>query len=88
MQQPTIGRIVHYTLSEADATALHYQRASGQPSYSYNQAAVGDVYPAMIVRCFDPSVNLKVFLDGVDTFWATSRVEGEGPGTWSWPPRA
>jgi len=89
MQQPTIGRIVHYTLSEDDADAIGRQRASTVGSYSYNRAMAGEAYPAVIVRCFGgPAVNLQVLLDGVDSFWATSRTEGEGPGSWAWPAKS
>jgi hypothetical protein len=42
----------------------------------------------MVVRTFGgPAANLQVHLDGTDTYWATSRCEGEGPGFWAWPPR-
>jgi hypothetical protein len=53
-----------------------------------NQASEGDVCPATVVRVSDRSgsiVNLQVHLDGNDTYWATSRTEGDGPGTWLWP---
>lgn len=56
-----------------------------------NSVQPGDVYPAMVVRVFDPTVttaNLQVFLDGAATYWATSRTEGEGAGCWAWPPRS
>lgn len=101
MQQPTIGRIVHYTLAEEDADAINRRRTrqarpAGPGNESWqghvgNHVRAGDTYPAMVVRVFDPSVttaNLQVFLDGNDSFWATSRVEGE-PGEqckWIWPP--
>ncbi|OLE22369.1 MAG: hypothetical protein AUG49_19325 [Catenulispora sp. 13_1_20CM_3_70_7] len=65
--------------------------ASGHQEHVGNHAQVGDVYPAVVVRVFDPSVttaNLQVQLDGNDTYWATSRMEGDEPGFWSWPPRA
>lgn len=100
---PTIGRIVHYTLSEQDADQINRRRAdfraalrasgpqsSGHVAHVGNEVREGDVYPAMVVRVFDPTTttaNLQVHLDGNDTFWATSRQEGDGPGTWSWPPR-
>jgi len=109
--QPTIGRIVHYTLNDADATAINVRRAdfqafqrshahpheAGQPgatghvAHVGNHAEAGQTYPAVVVRVFDPSVttsNLQVLLDGNDTYWATSRLEGEGPGTWAWPARS
>lgn len=57
-----------------------------------NRVEAGDVYPAMIVRTWGSeachSQQLQVFLDGNDTFWATSVSEGEGQRRWSWPPRA
>lgn len=108
--KPTIGRIVHYTLNDADAAAINKRRgdaetynganagaAPGEPgatshqSHIGNHAEAGQVFPATIVRVFDPSVttsNLQVTLDGNDTYWATSRKEGDGEGTWAWPARA
>jgi len=106
--QPTIGRIVHYTLTEQDAEAINRRRADfaafqrshahphepGQPgatghqAHVGNPAAAGQVFPASVVRTFGgAAVNLQVQLDGTDTYWATSRVEGAEPGQWSWPPR-
>jgi hypothetical protein len=98
---PTVGRIVHYTLSAGDAGAINGRRFCvprlGEPDLNTglvdrtgNQAAEGDVCAAVIVRAFAPAttVNLQVLLDGDDSYWATSRTEGEGPGFWSWPPRA
>ena len=32
-------------------------------------------------------VNGQVFLDGNDTFWVKSVLEGEGEGKWQWPGR-
>jgi len=99
--QPTIGRIVHYTLGAGDAEAINRRRKDFTDSQSAsaglgyvghvgNHAEEGQVYPAVVVRVFDPSVttaNLQVQLDGNDTYWATSRTEGDGPGHWGWPAR-
>lgn len=64
-----------------------------------NEVSVGDVYPAMIVRVWSEDPNettgaqLQVFLDGNDTYWATSKCqtthEDGSPefGHWSVPPR-
>lgn len=63
----------------------------GAQAHIGNQHHAGDVLPLLVVRVNDPatgSVNGQVFLDGNDTFWATSRVEGSAPGEWSWSPRA
>jgi hypothetical protein len=103
--QPTIGRIVHYTLSQQDADAINRRRAdfqayvkggglaegtTGYVGHTGNHASEGDVCPATVVRVFHPetsTANLQVSLDGNDTYWATSRTEGEGPSHWTWPPR-
>jgi hypothetical protein len=62
---------------------------SGHIGHYGNAAAEGDVYAAIVVRTFGADVaNLKVLLDGNDDYWATSRPEGDGPGTWAWPARA
>lgn len=89
--QPTIGRIVHYKLSEGDVVVIDQQ----QPMYGTdgtraqrNPVSEGHVYPALVVRVFEPGYcNLQVFLDGDCSYWATSRVEGTESGQWSWPPR-
>lgn len=62
---------------------------AGAQAHIGNNAEEGQVYPAVAVRVWDPSMaNLSVALDGTDTYWATSRHEGTEPGTWAWPPRA
>ncbi|MFJ2162352.1 hypothetical protein [Streptomyces sp. NPDC087856] len=87
--KPSIGRIVHYTLSQQDADEINRRRA--YTPQSGNTAIEGDVYPAMIVRIFgetpESAVNLQVFLDGNDSHWATSRTVGDGPFHWAWPER-
>jgi hypothetical protein len=92
--QPSIGQIVHYTLTEYDAAAINKRRedakAAGAVTQFHvgNHATAGDVCPAMIVATFGgPAANLQVVLDGTDTYWATSRTEGTAPGTWAWPAR-
>lgn len=107
--KPTLGRIVHYTLNEADAQAINRRRddfqafqrshahphepgqpgATGHQAHVGNAARVGQAYPAMVVCVFEGAAvaNLQVYLDGNDSYWATSRREGEEPGTWMWPPR-
>lgn len=109
MPTPTIGHIVHYTLTAADAQAINKRRsdfdafrqtlagtpdpghrgATGHVAHLGNQATAGDVSPAVVVRTFGGAeANLQVLLDGTDTYWATSRTEGDQPGFWAWPPRA
>lgn len=78
MNKPSVGRIVHYVLSESESS----------PELKNNNATV---LPAVIVRVWSETcVNLKVSVDGhqVDV-WKTSVLFSEEPkpGFWSWPPR-
>lgn len=60
---PSIGRIVHYTLSEQDATEINLRRQDARASldwhrenktgaivHSGNPVSAGDVYPMVITR--------------------------------------
>lgn len=90
MSQPTIGRTVLYRLSEDDAKHITHQRVHSGVTGNFVEA--GQVYPAVVVRIFPGNphgvVNLRVLLDGQDPpLWATSRHEGDQPGTWAWPER-
>lgn len=85
-QTPTVGRIVHYRLSESDVALIAAKRKAG--GTFGNGVREGDTYPMLIVRVWNPTlVQGQVFLDGPDTLWATSVAEGDGPRTWSWPKR-
>ena len=102
--KPTIGRIVHYTLSESDAEQINRRRTTGHSikdridhdrwplgaqAHIGNPVFVGQVIPAVVVNQFGDgsTLNLHCLLDGNDTFWALSRLEGGQPGNWCWPPR-
>lgn len=101
MSQPSIGRIVHYTLSEQDATATnkrrndaqahlgqHISASDGSQIHVGNSVNAGDVYPMVITRVWSGTlVNGQVLLDGNDLLWVTSVSEGEGERSWAWPPR-
>jgi hypothetical protein len=99
MPEPTIGRTVLYRVTEYDAEQINRRRKAAYESGAYaeqngtiahigNQVAEGQEFPAVIVRLWSGDlVNLQVQLDGNDTFWATSRKEGEDVGTWHWPER-
>ncbi len=100
---PSTGRIVHYKLTGEDADQINRRRTShtaikaqenwpeGAQAHIGNHAHQGDVFAAMIVKTWGIAegscANLQVFLDGNDTYWATSRSEGELNGMWSVPPR-
>ncbi len=87
---PTIGRIVHYTLTAQDAAQINALR--GSSTFRANPAYEGDVYPMMIVRVWgnspDSAVQGQVFTAGNFTLWATSVPLGEGPHTYAWPERS
>lgn len=92
-----VGRVVHYRLSEEDAEKIRHSRFLGNV-HSANEVSAGDVYPAIVVRVNDSfekdlvTVNLRVWLDGTDDYWATSSYEilptisdRAGQGGWFWP---
>ncbi|WKU03743.1 hypothetical protein [Micromonospora sp. HUAS LYJ1] len=100
--KPTIGRIVHYRLSDADVAAINAGRDTIAVQKHRNPVSAGQVYPATITAVFDEAsgtANLVVQLDGTQQHWVTSRKRGEPadghepsggtipPGTWCWPPR-
>lgn len=87
-QKPSIGRIVHYRLTRADASKASLPRDGGNPHEA------GQVLPLVVCRIFEdeygpgvPGVNGQVLVDGRGSLWVTSIQEGEGEGQWSWPPR-
>lgn len=134
----SIGRIVHYVLSQEDADKINRRRTTGESiaerirlrdaiderikgdvipmseimgswpigaqAHIGNTVELGMEFPAMCVRDWrtpaateewneKAGVNLQVFLDGTDVFWATSVHEDRNtdkkldptPGTWHWP---
>jgi hypothetical protein len=88
-QLPSVGRIVHYRLSAEDCVKIRYQQTRVIGGDRGNHVTEGDVCAALVVRVNGAdSVNLQVFLDGPDVYWATSRPEHEEEsGCWFWPPR-
>jgi hypothetical protein len=63
------------------------QWPAGAMAHVGNPVAAGDVCPAMVVRVRDStSVNLKVMLDGSDTYWAVGVAfdADHRHGTWHW----
>lgn len=64
----------------------HRMRRDGSMVHVGNEVKAGMVFPAIVVQPWGgtplSAANLQVFLDGSDTFWATSVSAGEGPGHW------
>lgn len=95
--KPSIGRVVHYMLSEFDAEAITRRRAGvGELHHIGNFVAAGQVYPMIITRVWDEdpvsAVNGQVFLDGTDCYWACSKQQvaedsTDKQGLWFAPPR-
>lgn len=100
MTAPQLGSIVQYRLTDADAAAINGNRVSmtqartvvqGNRENIGNAVKAGDVFPAMVVRTWGPdstTVQLQVFLDGNDTYWATSRGKADAEvaeGRWDYP---
>lgn len=99
---PAPGRHVLYVLGETDVETINATRALSAATCPAdknhlapargNYVQAGDIYPAMLIRIWNPETglaNLQVFLDGTDSHWATSRElnSEKSPGTWHWPER-
>jgi hypothetical protein len=96
---PTIGRIVHLKLSAHCAEEVNRRRndakggeasarKDGTQIHAGFPVAEGDEFPMIVCRVrSETTVNGQVFLDGNDTLWTSSVVEGTEPGTWHWPER-
>ncbi|MEU6222233.1 hypothetical protein [Streptomyces sp. NPDC047042] len=94
---PAVGDVVLYRLTRGDVAHINPWRADFHRSGSAesrlgfighlgNHVQEGDVLPAVVVRIHDEATvtcNLRVLLDGSDTWWATSRAEGADPGQWT-----
>ncbi len=87
---PTIGRIVHAKLAQYHVDKIVMAR--GKNGQIGNPPKEGNIYPAIIVAVWGKTplsaVNLRVFLDGEDSFWMTSVCVGEDAGSFAWPERA
>ena len=64
------------------------QWPAGAQAHIGNTVSAGDIVPAMVVAVFgsSPNVNLKVMLDGSDTYWVPSaEYDPEKKGrSWHW----
>lgn len=84
----SLGRIVQYRLTTADATSINKRRhdalrtlragvEDGVQIHFGRSALVGDVYPMIVTRVWSEEdlVNGKVLLDGNDDLWVTRVAE-------------
>lgn len=81
-QKPSLGRIVHYSLSKRDIEKFLIH------------AKPGDVVPAIITKvdALDGSVCMKLFVNDIGDVWIpevkmASVDNGSEHGKWFWPPR-
>lgn len=81
----SVGRIVHYVLNDVDVANINSQRSAGSGK-SGNSPVEGQHYAAILVCTWEgaTSANLQVFLDGNDTYWATSRSQNDDAVQGSW----
>ncbi|MFF7966773.1 hypothetical protein ACFZC3_15575 [Streptomyces sp. NPDC007903] len=88
---PTVGRIVHYRMSDDDVTRARQELRHKVRMEEHNAPQTGQTYAAVITsvngHLDHPDINLRVLLDGPFDFFAPSRAEGAEPGMWSWPER-
>lgn len=84
MKQPTIGRTVHYILTEQDCNQINH----GHDGTTHTP---GQHVPMLVTRVTPDDthgVNGQVFSDAACTLWRGSLKEdpaGTQPGTWHWP---
>lgn len=89
---PSIGRIVHITLSDECASYINTRRLTSGNIHG-NPVSGGEVFPMMITKIWadEPTENTavqgQIFLDGDDTYWVTSAIQGTDKGQWFEPPR-
>lgn len=91
---PTLGRIVLYMLTAAQAKEINHPRKVSRNSIWSavgNEVIAGQPIPMMIVAVWGDqptsAVNGKLLLDGTDDYWVTSVSLGTEPGSFRWPPR-
>jgi hypothetical protein len=78
---PTLGKIVKYTLSQADVTYMLHEAGHIPDGFQ-----VGQELPAIIVNPGCPPstcANLHVFLDGPAWHYVVASPQGGGEGQWS-----
>jgi hypothetical protein len=80
-EKPTVGRIVIFT---PPAGFVPTGNRSGTPGNGAKE------FVAIVGQVFDGAdyCNLFVMPPFADAYWEGSVLEGEGPRTWRWPPRA
>jgi hypothetical protein len=80
-----IGRRRHDAKDKMD---WHRLLKTGAQVHVGNSVSEGQIFPGIVVATWGDgpgqAINIQVFLDGTDVFWATSRHVGEQPGDYHW----
>lgn len=98
---PSVGRIVHITISEAMAEEIDKNKNlrntqvyfKSRSSFEGNPVESGDIYPMIITKVWsdEPIENTlvqgQIFLDGNYAYWASSVKQGTENGQWFEPPK-
>ena len=98
MSVPSVGKIVLYALSVADAASVNKRRidarakmhdhqadASGAQIHVGSDVREWDICPLIVTKIHsDTCVSGQVMLDGNDVLWVSSRELGDAPGKFSW----
>ena len=100
---PTVGRIVNFKLSQQNVDEITRRRTTNQSiaeritegkwplgaqAHIGNPVEKGQVVPMIITAVWsDSCVNGKVILDGSDSYWVTSVLQGDQEFNWQWPER-
>ncbi len=87
-QNPTLGRIVRYVLSQADVTVINARRAANDTEANPVSAGMEFAADVVAIGGNDDSgftCNLTVKLDGRDTHWVQGPTQGYQNGQWHWP---
>lgn len=84
LTKPSIGRIVHYSLSDQDADEINRRRVAkphepgwpaGAQAHSGSYAIGGQLAPLIVTAVWtDVCINGQVMLDGNDSLWVASRL--------------
>lgn len=83
---PTVGRIVHYTLTDGDIARIENDRLA---TLGYgNRPHAGDTVAAIVTLADGRTINAKAFLDGNDNLWIAGAAEGDDAGQWHYPAKA
>ena len=84
-QAVTVGRILHYTVTKADAEKVNPLRSSAAHVHAGKKLVAGAVLPLIVTDVDKDGFSGQLFLDGNDTLWIEHTKLGDGEGQCAWP---